>query len=382
MIKKKRNSKRNKKNTKKKIKNRNKTLRKYKKLSGGAYDNPLAVSNSYKLIATLGTTDSEENDNTHFNYPEGLAVLSTDTGDRIYVADTHNHRVQIFNGNTRAYIATLSGSLGTGNTQFNKPLGVAVSATGDRIYVSDPFNYRVQIFDGTTRERACIGTLGKSLKWESGSESESESETYSDVKSFTHFSSPIGVAVSATATGDRIYVVDQSNHRVQIFDGTINADGHYIVNDTAIGTLGTTGSAGASNTQFNLPRGVAVSGDIIYVADSGNHRVQIFDGTINADGHYIVNDTAIGTLGTTGTAGARAEEFDNQFDSPSGVAVSATGNRIYVLDSGNNRVQVFEPQPPPPPYYILPSYENSLNHPPYYTNNNKSKYPPPKYSGI
>ena len=45
--------------------------------------------------------------------------------DHIYVADSDNHRVQIFDRETYAYQSTL-GSFGTGDYEFNKPPDVAV----------------------------------------------------------------------------------------------------------------------------------------------------------------------------------------------------------------------------------------------------------------
>ena len=254
-------------------------------------------------IATLGTTGSAGASNTQFNYPFGVAV-STDN--RIYVADYGNHRVQIFDGATRNYITTVgtTGSAGASNTKFSCPTGVAVSAD-NRIYVADHSNDRVQIFDGATRNY--IATLGT---------------TGSAGASNTQFNYPFGVAVS---TDNRIYVADYGNHRVQIFDG---ATRNYIA------TLGTTGSAGTSNTKFRHPTGVAVSADNhIYVADSSNDRVQIFDG---ATRNYI--DT-LGTLGTTGSAGT---SNTTEFSHPTGVAVSPSGDRLYVIDSDNHRVQIFD----------------------------------------
>ena len=228
------------------------------------------------------------------------------TDNRIYVSGYFNgNRVQIFDGTTRAYIATLgtNGSAGSSNAQLRNPMGVAVSATGGRIYVADVGNHRVQIFDGATHNY--IATLGTN-----GSAGASNAQL--------HY--PMGVAVSAT--DNRIYVADRNNNRVQVFNGATH---------TYIATLGTNGSAGVSNAQLYSPVGVAVSAtdNRIYVTDYFSHRVQVFDGATRA---YIA------TLGITSSAGAS----NAQFNGPWGVAVSATDNRIYVADYYNHRVQVFD----------------------------------------
>ena len=183
------------KNKTKKRKNIKKTLRKKIKLVGGSRNLTPIQNLNYTYIATLGTTGKEGTSNNKFNNPKGVAVSANN---RIYVADTHNQRVQVFDGTTRQYIATLgtTGKEGTSNTEFNGPSGVAVSAD-NRIYVTDQNNNRVQVFDGATRNY--IDTLGT---------------TGSRGASNTQFYYPSGVAVSAD---NCIYVTEFNNHRVQIF---------------------------------------------------------------------------------------------------------------------------------------------------------------------
>jgi DNA-binding beta-propeller fold protein YncE len=63
--------------------------------------------------------------------------------------------------------------------------------------------------------------------------------------------------------GDRVFVSDGGNQRVSVhqLDGTF---------------VRSIGSEGAGNGQFDDPYGVAVAGDRLYVADSCNDRVQVF----------------------------------------------------------------------------------------------------------
>jgi hypothetical protein len=63
----------------------------------------------------------------------------------------------------------------------------------------------------------------------------------------------------------------------------------------------------------------------VYVTDTGNKRVQVF----NADGSFA------GQFGQGGV-------LDGAFDEPVGIALDAEGN-IYVADTWNARVQVFSP---------------------------------------
>ena len=64
----------------------------------------------------------------------------------------------------------------------------------------------------------------------------------------------------------------------------------------------------------------------VYVADTGNNRVQKFD----ADGEYLAE---VGDFGWD----------PGQFNQPSGVAIGRSGREVYVADSQNNRIQLFSP---------------------------------------
>jgi DNA-binding beta-propeller fold protein YncE len=61
----------------------------------------------------------------------------------IYVADQGRNRIAVFN--TSGVFQGAFGSRGTGNLQFNKPTGLAIDAAG-RLYVADSINERIQVF--------------------------------------------------------------------------------------------------------------------------------------------------------------------------------------------------------------------------------------------
>ena len=73
------------------------------------------------------------------------------------------------------------------------------------------------------------------------------------------------VCVLASSASANIYVVDQSNNRIQ----KLGDNGHY---------LGKWGSTGTGNGQFQGPSGIAIDAmGYLYVADTQNNRVQKFD---------------------------------------------------------------------------------------------------------
>jgi tripartite motif-containing protein 71 len=92
----------------------------------------------------------------------------------------------------------------------------------------------------------------------------------------------------------------------------------------------TFGTSGTGKREFDSPTGVAIAPDGLtaWVADQGNHRVSIW---ANSGGVWdSINEFGSGSGST-----------DDQFDIPTGVAVSTDGKTAWVADSGNHRVSVW-----------------------------------------
>lgn len=205
--------------------------------------------------------------------------------------------------------------------RFAKPFGVA--ARGKKIYVTD--------IGGVVMFDLSDGTSGKIGRNE--------------------LRSPSGIAL----TEDRIYVGDNSRHRIYVYDssgypimdfawkdiGTIaglaidaprkrlivsDSKRHAIFIFSLDGVLQTTiGNRGKAEGEFNFPYGVAVDRQgRIYVVDSGNFRLQIF----SEEGKFLKSFGSVGS-----SAG--------QFARPKGVAVDSEGH-IYVLDAAFGNFQVFD----------------------------------------
>jgi hypothetical protein len=125
------------------------------------------------------------------------------------------------------------------------------------------------------------------------------------------FNAPFDVAV--TPDGQEIAVSDSGNHRIQRFS---SSDGSF---------LGVFGAQGSGTGQFNTPKGLTHdAGGYLYIVDSGNNRIAL---TLSFD--------VVGTSGSSGTA-------LGQFQGAINLGVGPRG--IYVGETGNNRVQAFDPR--------------------------------------
>ena len=195
-------------------------------------------------VTTMGVFREGGAANDRFSCPTGAAI-SPVNGD-IYIADHCNQRVQVFTS-SRAYKTTIGvpEEQGSDNAHLNYPWNVAVDKNG-AVYIADTDNKRIQKCTLAGSVPTCSTFLGDA--------------GISD-RAFNHFN-PLSLAVDAAG---RVYVADEWNSRVQVFDST----GAYL---TTIG-----GSGGQRNGELDAVFGVSVdTNGNVYIADRNNNRVEMY----------------------------------------------------------------------------------------------------------
>jgi uncharacterized protein (TIGR03663 family) len=289
----------------------------------------LTASSSW---GSLGSADGQ------LNYPKDLDIGSQGN---VYVADSYNHRVQVFDAQGRFMRAW--GFQGTGPGQFQEPWGIAVDTDGN-VYVADTWNHRIQKFDATGQFVKQWGYFGDS----SGALGDPEM-----------MYGPRDVAIDAAGN---VLVSDTGNKRVLSF----TPEGQFIRQ---------WGGSGALDGQLREPVGLAVDGaGNVYVADTWNRRVQKFDPqgivvqqwpVLGWEGEGVTNKPYVavdeqGNVYATAPDYNRVVKFDGtgdvvsmwgQFGSdmgslnmPSGIVVEDDGS-VLLLDSSNHRVVRFSGVP-------------------------------------
>ena len=73
--------------------------------------------------------------------PYGITFNASNN--KVYVADTNNHQVQVLNSDLTS--SSVFGKRGGGKGQFNSPSGIACDSTR-RVYVVNTNNHCVQVF--------------------------------------------------------------------------------------------------------------------------------------------------------------------------------------------------------------------------------------------
>jgi DNA-binding beta-propeller fold protein YncE len=155
----------------------------------------------------------------------------------IYVSDTHAHDVKVFDDDGR--LVDVIGQRGEEEGELNFPTHLAFA--GDKLYVTDGMNARVQIFD--VQGKTTIASVGRRGLY---------------VGNMTR---PKGVTVDSQGN---IYVVESYYDNLLVF----NNQGQFLM---------PIGGTGQEIGQFYLPAGVwSDSQNRIYVADMFNGRIVIF----------------------------------------------------------------------------------------------------------
>jgi sugar lactone lactonase YvrE len=172
---------------------------------------------------------------------------------------------------------------------FQYPAGIAIDADGRLLYVAD-----------FTRDRIFVLDLRGKILNRFGFHRRSSEEAV--------FDGPTEVAVH----GRKVFVVDASGSRLQILDG----DGRVLSSFQV-----------SLNLHSTLPveRGFSVDGEgNIFVSNFSDSGIRI----------YAPDGKLLGAIGETG-------DREGQFRSPSGLWIDQS-NRVFVADTGNRRVQVFQ----------------------------------------
>lgn len=169
------------------------------------------------------------------NRPRNLAIAPN--GD-VYVMDTDNERVDVFNGEGVFRFSFANEDHGG----FNQAWGIAIDEDGS-VFIADTWNHRM-------------------LKFSAAGDYELEWLANDPTGATISFYGPRGVAIDGRG---RVYVTDTGNKQVMIYD----REGKF---------LSKFGSVGLGPGEFDEPVGIAVFADqYLAVADTWNQRVQVFD---------------------------------------------------------------------------------------------------------
>jgi uncharacterized protein YjbI with pentapeptide repeats len=200
-------------------------------------------------------------------------------GEKIFVAYGFQDEIQVFDLDGN-YLWKF-GSSGTQAGQFNTPHRLA--ALNNELFVADSENHRIQVFDSDGNFLRQFGNYGNSIG---------------------HLSHPIDVH----AYDNEIFVADDIRGSILVFD--LNGE---FVREFEVGQ---------DTSDISQPYGIFVYDNLIFVSDVGDFSVKIFD----LDGNIVKK---------FGQHGERYGEFKYP------LYTVTDGKRIIVSDAYNYRIQIF-----------------------------------------
>ncbi len=277
-----------------------------------------AIFSEVRVIGSRGNAPGQ------FVKPRSVTV---DRDDNVYVCDMTG-RVQKFDREGNYLLQWQMPEIERG-----RPKGMALDHEGN-IVVVEPHYSRINHFtpEGQLvsqwgrhgRERGKLSFPRAVAITPDGSAFVSEFQIVERLQKFTPARESVQVEIRGAGHGPRefnraeglslddagnLYVADSCNHRVQVFDG----DGAFLREH---------GGPGAARGEFSYPYDVRVDEQgRQYVCEFGNSRVTVLD----------ADDQVLEVIGGAGSA-------PGLFNNPWSLALDSRGN-LYVADSQNHRVQ-------------------------------------------
>lgn len=291
---------------------------------------------------TQGNQNSSLINDYGFNNPGAMVI--DEINHRMFVADTGNNRVLVFNlgaGNkpkdfnadyvlgqanfTSGLINGDGNSFGSVNAHsFNKPRALAFDSVRNLLFVSDQNNNRVLIFDVSTidNNEDAVSVFGQTNFTNHGA------GVSEDTLAF-----PTALAVHDG--GRTLFVADSYNNRVLAVD----------VSDVtkikrAFAVLGqsdfTSSASGLSAANLYNPISLSLQNNLLFVLDQYNNRVLAFDISTIDNGENAVNVLGQADFDTAENNSVAA----NRLSSP--VSLLVADNKLFVAQSHWQRIAIFD----------------------------------------
>lgn len=311
--------------------------------NGKAADRVLGQSNLREVRANRGAgAFSPRIDG--FNLPTGLTV----DGASLWVADTENNRIvrwddvaataapalivgqpdgdAVVNANYYPEDHPNSGLMirpPTSSASVLRPRSVAV--VGNTLFVSEGDSHRVHLFQRIGGTYAPSGQLGQSSADAAGPNAGGLGSA--------SLHGPLGLS----ARDGRLFVADAANHRVLGFELASPTNATVVMGQPSFTQNGFDQSAAVTAGGAGLPRGIALDGDELFVAEAGRHRVLVHELPIvpGREPKRVLGQPSLGSMLPNSGASPAASTLA----SPSGVHADA--RRLVVADTGNHRVLVY-----------------------------------------
>jgi hypothetical protein len=274
--------------------------------------------------------------------PAGAAA----SGNDLLVADTGNNRVLLYDGTPTLIHAPAV--LAIGQPGLYSPYDItcvgnrlqaprAAFVVAGKLLVADTGHNRVLIWNSVPAASSTPAdlVLGQQKLVATPDPQYCRANRGLSAPSATTLASPSGV----WSDGTKLVVADAGNHRVLIWTTFPTSDGQAANVVLGQATMATATAAGTA-TGMTSPTSVASNGNQLFVADTGNNRVLVWNGFPTTNGKNA--NGVLGQADLTHTAANRGTGTDaDTLSGPRGVQVY--DGMLMVADTGNARELIYRP---------------------------------------
>lgn len=283
-----------------------------------------------------------------FNSPQGVAIMNN----IIYVADTENHLIRKIDLQAEK-VSTVAG-IGIQGTDkeggaegeqqpISSPWDVTFGTSGsevqrdDILWIAMAGTHQIWalLLDSCKLPKKNELKKGTCLRFAGSGNEENRNNAYPHKAGFAQ---PSGLSLASEEPWNCLFVADSESSTVRTISLKDGAVKHLVGGErdpTNLFAFGDADGVGI-NAKLQHPLGVAWDSkrNLLYVADSYNHKIKIVDPKTKSC------TTLAGTGNTDNVTGSSFTE--STFNEPGGLCIGENGQLLYVADTNNHQIKVMD----------------------------------------
>ena len=227
-------------------------------------------------------------------------------------------------GQVITFVGTGQAGYADGNAavaQFRRPQGLALDPDGT-LYIADTDNHAIRKVSPHGEVSTLAG--GQGAGFEDGTLTKAR------------FRFPTALALGLHHQQSTLFIADTHNHTIRTLNLPYHQKtGRLSTRSAQVNTLAGNGESGfvdarGIHSRWRAPQGLCLMEDVLYVADTDNHRLRTV---------ALANGSVTTRVGT-GVAGFQdGNAAVGQFHQPMGLACDTKNRRILVSDRSNHRIR-------------------------------------------
>ena len=248
--------------------------------------NTIPVSNNASADVVIGQSDMTSRAKNQGGSPSASAHsycygLFYD-GNKLFIADTENNRVLIYNSLPAVNNAAADVVVGqpdmTSSTANNGGVSArslyylsGVLSSGGKLFITDRNNHRVLVFSNipTANNASADVVIGQT-----------DMTSHSLNQGGSAASNTLNAPRALRINNGRLFVVDTENHRLLVYNTvpiSNNMSANMVIGQSDMSSNSANQGGDPSSKTLNFPVGVDCDSTILFIADASNNRVLIYD---------------------------------------------------------------------------------------------------------